>query len=177
MFYSQLIACIFLLLFTIVATVDGIYFHLYKYRLFARKESIKEHYLHTINSFLFPITVFLLFVINSAGFMLWFVLFLTIATLIIEFIDVFEEKSSRENLGGLTSLEYSMHFAMSGIRATYTTIILAQKPFLAWSLQNSWIAVYQENLLFTRIIGLCVAFLGIPIFILHYYLGKKYERQ
>ena len=177
MLSSQFIAAIFLILFTCVASVDGIYFHLYKYRLFARKESLKEHYYHTINSFLFPITVVLLFVINSAGFLLWLSVLLTIVTLVVEFLDVFEEKSSRKNLGGLTSLEYSMHFAMSGIRATYTTLILAHKPFLAWSLWGSWFLVTAYEALFLKIIGLSVAILGVPVFILHYYLGRNCERR
>ena len=173
----QFIAAIFLILFTFVATIDGIYFHLYKYRLFARKESIKEHHLHTLNAFLFPITVVLLFVINSAGFLLWILVLLTAVTLIVEFLDVFEENASRKSLGGLTSLEYSMHFAMSGIRATYTTLILAQKPYWAWSLWSSWFIVNGHEPLYLKVIGLSVAFLGVPVFILHYYLGRNYERR
>ncbi len=177
MSYAQSFATIFLILFTLVATIDGIYFHLYKYRLFARKESLKEHHLHTINSALFPITIVLLFVINSSGFLLWLSVLLTIVTLVIEFLDVFEENSSRKSLGGLTSLEYSMHFAMSGIRATYTTLILADKPFWAWSLSSPWFLESPHEALFIRIIGLCVTVLGVPVFILHYYLGRNHEKK
>ena len=176
MFNSQFIAALFLLVFTFVATIDGIYFHLYKYRLYSRKESIKEHHLHTINAFLFPITVLLLFVINSAGFMLWVSILLVVLTIIIELLDVFEEKSSRNDLGGLTSLEYSMHFAMSGIRATYTTLILANKPTWMWSLMSPWTLPMPQELAFLRVIGLCIAFIGVPVFFLHYYLGRNFEK-
>ena len=173
---SQWICAFFLLLFTVVATVDGLYFHLYKYRLFARKESLREHHLHTWNAFLFPMTVVLLFVINASGVLLWVSLLLTLLTLFIEFLDVFEEKSSRKSLGGLTSLEYSMHFAMSGIRATYTTLIFAQKPLQAWSLWGPWHGEMPVGFSFLRVMGACVAFLGIFVFILHYYLGRNCER-
>jgi hypothetical protein len=177
MLYSHLIAVILLVLFTFVATVDGLYFHLYKYRLFKRKESIVEHHLHTLNSFLFPFTVFFLFVINCAGYLLWICVFLSAITLLIEFLDVFEEKSSRKRLGGLTSLEYSMHFSMSAIRASYTTLILSWKPFSAWSLKSPLVLQALQESLLLKTIGICVAILGIPVFILHWYLGRGCEKQ
>ena len=175
MYTYQIIACLLLILFTIVASIDGLYFHLYKYRLFERKESIKEHHLHTANAFLFPITILLLFVYDVAGFLLWLSVVITILTLIIEFYDVFEEKKSRADLGGLTSLEYSMHFGMSGIRAAYTAIVLTQKPLIAWSLGSPFLIHETHYPLFVRVIGACVAGLALPIFILHYYLGRHFE--
>jgi hypothetical protein len=176
MYNSQIIACIFLILFTFVATVDGLYFHLYKYKLYARKDSIKEHHLHTLNALFFPVTVVLLFVINSSGPLLWILLFFIIATLVVEFLDVFEERASRESLGGLTSLEYSMHFAMSGIRTAFSSLILVHKPAWMWSLRSPWILEMPQGALFLKIVGLSVAVLGIPVFILHYYLGRSCEK-
>jgi len=172
----EICAVIFLLIFTLVATVDGLYFHLYKYRLYAHKESIYEHHLHTINSFLFPFTVLLLFVVNSSGWLLWLAIFLTVLTLIVEFLDVFEERRSRKKFGGLTSLEYSMHFAMSGLRATYTTLILASKPFAAWSLYSS-LVLYMPYAIWMKVIGISIMTLGFPIFFIHYFLGRTCARQ
>ncbi len=177
MIYSQLIASIFLVLFTVVASIDGMYFHLYKYRLFEKKDSIREHNLHTLNAFFFPFTVLLLFVLNASGFLLWISIILTLITLILEFMDVFEEKKSRKHLGGLTSLEYSMHFGMSGIRSAYTVLVLAQKPFLAWSLWSPWIIRDVHYPFSLRIIGMSVAILGVPVFLLHYYLGSYFEKS
>lgn len=60
-------ATIFLALFALVAAVDGLYFHLWKYRLYARPESVYEHKLHTVRAFLFIPIVFFLFYQNFGG--------------------------------------------------------------------------------------------------------------
>lgn len=177
MFTGQYVATFFLVFFTLVATIDGLYFHLYKYRLFERPECLREHHLHTINAFLFPWTVLLLFVFNSAGILLWSAIALTLFTLLIEFIDVFEERKSRRLMGGLTSLEYSMHFAMSGLRATYTSIVLAQKPLAAWSLGAPMLLPSQHYPEFLRILATSVFILGLPVFVLHFYLGRTCGKQ
>ena len=177
MSYLTIFALIFLIIFTLVASIDGIYFHLFKYKLYSRPESIKEHHLHTLNSFLFPLTIVFLFIFNKGGLLLWLAVILTILTLIVEFIDVFEEKKSRMKLGGLTSLEYSMHFGMSGIRATYTTLVFAGKPLFAWSLSAPLLIPLKVIPYPFSIITLSVAILGVPIFIIHYYLGRKFEKK
>jgi hypothetical protein len=177
MSYLTISALIFLIIFTLVASIDGIYFHLFKYKLYSRPESIKEHHLHTLNSFLFPFTIVFLFIFNTGGLLLWLAVILTILTLIVEFVDVFEEKKSRMKLGGLTSLEYSMHFGMSGIRATYTTLVFAGKPLFAWSLSAPLLIPLKVIPYPFSIITLSVAILGIPIFIIHYYLGRKFEKK
>ena len=42
-----------LALFAAVGAYDGLYLHLWKYRLYAREESRREHALHTAVAFLF----------------------------------------------------------------------------------------------------------------------------
>ncbi|MBP8196847.1 MAG: hypothetical protein KAY55_06715, partial [Deltaproteobacteria bacterium] len=52
--FPGLVCAVFsLLLFTTIAGVDGLYFHLYRYRLYARPASLYEHKLHTVNAVLF----------------------------------------------------------------------------------------------------------------------------
>jgi hypothetical protein len=175
MSFVTLFALAFLIIFTLVATLDGVYLHLFKYKLHTLPECKKEHFLHSLNSLLFPPTVFIFFVVNSAGILLWLGVILTLVTLIIEFLDVYEEKKSRAKMGGLTSFEYAMHFGMSGLRATYTALILCQKPILAWSIFS---ASLLPNTLLSyplNIIALCITLLGIPMFILHFYLGRTLE--
>jgi len=46
-------ATVCLILFSFVAGFDGIYFHFYKYRLYARAESLYEHKMHTLSAVLF----------------------------------------------------------------------------------------------------------------------------
>ena len=160
----KLLSCLFLLLFLIVASIDGLYFHLYKYKLYARKDSRKEHLLHTLNSILFPWSIYFLFLDEFKGIYLWFGVFLTLISLIIEYMDVFEENKSRKTIGGLTSLEYSMHFGMSALRSIYTTLILVSKPKEDWFItggniiQNTSSDLYMKYFLYPVILmGLFVA--------------------
>ena len=46
-------ATVFLMIFGMVAAVDVLYLHLWKYRLYARTESRREHKLHTAQGALF----------------------------------------------------------------------------------------------------------------------------
>jgi hypothetical protein len=110
------VAAALLFLFTLVAGTDGLYFHLYRYRLHRRPASRFEHLLHTANALLFPPMTVLLFCFRPEGAYLWLALFLFLGTVVLESVDVFCEKQSRADLGGLTPLEYWMHFLMSGLR-------------------------------------------------------------
>ena len=71
LFPSLLCAVLCLVLFTTIAGVDGLYFHLYRYRLYARPASRYEHKLHTINAVLFVPQVVLLFCLQVSGLWLW----------------------------------------------------------------------------------------------------------
>lgn len=171
----ELFSTFFLCLFSLIAAIDGLYFHIYKYKLYSKKKSIFEHQLHTINSFLFPVSILFLFVFNSAGLFLWIAVALTLLTLVVEFWDVFEERRSRESFGGLTSMEYAMHFGMSGLRATYTALILAAKPREAWS-WSQYLLPHGYPIVI-HVIGISIVTLGIIIFMLHYYLGRLCEKS
>lgn len=126
-------ATLALVLFSIVAGMDGVYFHLLKYKLYARKESRYEHILHTIRAFLFMPIVFLLFFQNFGGILLGFALFLIGIDLFVEMFDVFSEQDSRASIGGLSSLEYACHIMATTLRITAIVLILAAKPFASWS--------------------------------------------
>ena len=71
LFPSLLCAVLCLVLSTTIAGVDGLYFHLYRYRLYARPASRYEHKLHTINAVLFVPQVVLLFCLQVSGLWLW----------------------------------------------------------------------------------------------------------
>jgi hypothetical protein len=120
-------AAVSLTAFMLLATYDGFYLHLWKYRLYARKESSFEHLTHTIRAILFPlIVVFML--INQTS----FVLFLT-GTLIAVFdfvvlaIDAYSEKDSRKFMGGLPRKEYIIHLFSNGFHYGFIILILCLK--------------------------------------------------
>lgn len=130
--YLYYLSIIFLNLFLIAAAADGLYFHLWKYKLHLRRESTFEHKLHTIRAFLFIPVLFFLFFMDFGGLALWAGIAFIMADLIVEMVDVFSEKSSRASLGGLSSAEYAIHIAATTLRIAAVSFILAAKPAAAW---------------------------------------------
>ena len=59
-----------MVLFGLLAIVDGLYFHDYKYKLANYKESILEHIIHTCRAVAFPIVVYCLFQNDFGGWMM-----------------------------------------------------------------------------------------------------------
>ena len=126
-------ATVFLMIFGVVAAVDGLYLHLWKYRLYARPESLREHKLHTAQGALFAPVVFLLFYQDFGGLVLWAgVLFLAFEQ-VVEILDVLDERDSRASLGGLSSTEYALHAVAITARTAAVALALAAKPLAAWS--------------------------------------------
>jgi hypothetical protein len=125
---------LFLMIFGAVAAVDGLYLHLWKYRLYARPESLREHKLHTAQGALFAPVVFFLFYEDFGGLALWTgVLFLAFEQLV-EILDVLDERDSRASLGGLSSTEYALHAVAIMARTAAVALALAAKPLSAWSI-------------------------------------------
>jgi hypothetical protein len=168
---------VLLLLFTIVATVDGFYFHFYKYRLYARPASRLEHGLHTLNSALFPITLAPLYLAESSGAWLWLATGALLVTLLVESFDVLIERESRADLGGLTPAEYWMHFMMSGLRWSSTVLILASIPKSSWTAPStvSWLFPSFSELFTSLTWG--IALVGIPVAVLHVLLAWQGRPQ
>jgi hypothetical protein len=162
----MLLACVLLYLFLAVASADGFYFHLWKYRLHARPESAREHLLHTINSCLFVPQVFLLFCARAQGAWLVVAVASVVATLAVELLDVFEERPSRRALGGLTSTEYASHFLMSGLRMGAVCALLGSRSMDDLSAPAAlagvpwWVAVVGWS---TLIPGVLVALLHVVL--------------
>ena len=90
-----------------VAAVDGVYFHLWKFRLFAHPESRVEHARHTVRAILAPAIVWLLYVAPPGP-------LLTVGVLIgldqlAAVADVLIEPKSRKSHGGLPRTEFQAH--------------------------------------------------------------------
>jgi hypothetical protein len=118
-------AAVLLVLFSAAASTDSLYFHTYKYRLHARAASRFEHWLHTANICLFVPQTYLLFCAQARGAWLVLAAALTLATFVVEMVDVLCERSSRADLGGLIPTEYAMHFLMGTLRAGYVGLLFA----------------------------------------------------
>jgi len=128
------------LLFAFLATagVDGFYFHIYKYRLYRRRDSQLEHGMHTVNALLLPLCAAPLVLADPHGAWLWAAVGINLGAFAIESIDVFSEKTSRRDLGGLTRTEYWMHFTMSGLRWMHVGLAFAIHPSSHWFGPSAW---------------------------------------
>ncbi len=120
----------------LLGSVDGVYFHLWKYRLFKWKESRPEHMLHTARAFLFIPIAWLLFGKNYGGWLLWIGVAFASADAIVELIDILIERRSRASLGGLSTAEYAIHVNATGLRFASLALIFVAKPVEAWSLSS-----------------------------------------
>lgn len=123
----------------LVAMVDGAYFHLYKYKLYTRPESIVEHFTHTLRAGTMAISAVLLFAINAGGLLLWAAFALILIDLGIETWDVLIERRSRASIGGLSSAEYLSHAHAILLYAASYALVLAAKPVGAFSSEAPWI--------------------------------------
>ncbi|MBX7221070.1 MAG: hypothetical protein K1Y36_14070 [Blastocatellia bacterium] len=127
-------ATVFLMLFGVVAAFDGLYLHLWKYRLHTRAESLVEHRWHTLRVFLFLPVVYGLFYRNSGGWALWLTVILVGIDFGVALLDVLEENQSRASLGGLSSTEYAIHVVTMTLHTVAISLALAARPLAAWSL-------------------------------------------
>jgi hypothetical protein len=154
MSHTVIVAAICLNLAILLGSVDGVYFHLWKYRLFKWKESRFEHLLHTVRAFLFIPIAWLLFGQNYGGWLLWVGIMLASADAIVELLDILIERRSRVKLGGLSPAEYAIHVNATGLRFAALALIFVAKPVEAWDLSGplllnppypSWLAWLMLN--------------------------------
>jgi len=162
-----LVATWLMLGYALVGSIDGVYYHLYKFKLYAHPESRYEHILHTIRVLTFPL-VLLLFVKNYGGIYLWLGTGLVIVDLLVETLDIYSEEKSRKHLGGLPRKEYYIHMMTNRLHFAPMAMIIAVKPLFAWKLNSETVLnPYPE---FTSMIS-AVMIPGIVIlFFLHVYL-------
>lgn len=163
-------AAVALWAFTVVAAIDGLYFHLMKYRLYRRPASRFEHLLHTWNAVLFVPLTALLFLIAPKGLLLWGALGLFGLTFLIEIADVLSEPKSRRDLGGLTGSEYLMHFLMAGLRVAMVAPLFLQPANGDWRLSATG---FDARPLWFVLAGLYIVVPALGIAVLHVVLGRR----
>ena len=123
-----------LLAFAVLSAVDGIYLHLIRYRLHANPSSYREHLFHTVRAVLFAPILVTLFTSVTGGALLWLGVALVLADQIAELLDMWSERDSRAPSGGLSSLEYTLHVALTTLRSAAIVLALAARPAVAWAL-------------------------------------------
>jgi len=114
-----------LVLFMLLATYDGFYLHIWKYRLFDRDESLFEHKTHTVRAILFPLIVWLLFIKETSSIAFGLGTLLVILDIIVLAIDAYHEKESRSFMGGLPTWEYIVHLFANSFHFAAIILVFA----------------------------------------------------
>jgi hypothetical protein len=131
-----IVGFVFLNLFMVLGAVDLFYFHMWKYKLHTRPESLYEHKLHMAFAFLMVPVAMLLYYQDLGGIGLWAAAFFVTAALGTELLDVFSENDSRALLGGLSTGEYALHVVLTILKVTSFAFMFASKPAAAWDLAS-----------------------------------------
>ncbi len=126
------LSAILLVLFTVLSMVDGVYLHLFKFKLHGRQQSRREHVIHGIRGLLLVPT--LLFVLSgtTSGWVLWLGIAFVLADVIVTIADVREERGSRAFQGGLPTYELGLHIALTMFHLGAIAASLAARPAAAW---------------------------------------------
>ncbi|QDK44651.1 hypothetical protein DOM22_05490 [Bdellovibrio sp. ZAP7] len=156
-----------LLVFLFLSAFDGIYYHLWKFRLQERKDSKFEHITHTLRAVLFVPTIILVYWIGLQSYILWVTLAILAFDLVTEVLDVLNENESRATLGGLPSNEYLVHITLTTLRVAALTLAFAALPNEAWHL-NAAISVEVPEL--SKLIAMQVLPGAVIVASLHVYL-------
>lgn len=121
--FDPIIAGLFLAQ-VLLSSLDGLYLHLWKYRLHERPESRAEHILHSLRAWLF-LPFLLLLAWQPSGGLLSLLLGLIGIDIFVGLADVLEEHRSRKSLGGLSRGEYFLHVILIMLHSTVLSLSLA----------------------------------------------------
>jgi hypothetical protein len=128
-----------LAVFLALAAIDGVYLHIWRYRLHTRAASRREHRLHTLTAVLFAATLPALFLWETGGLLLWSGVALVAADLTVSVFDMLSERESRADLGGLSTAEYVLHMAIMSARGVALALTLGARPAAAWMPDAPWV--------------------------------------
>ena len=135
--YLLLLSLILLIAAFSLGAIDGVFFHLQRYRLFAHAESRSEHCLHTVRAWLILPTVLFLYLLEPAGPLLVAAAVAVAADLVVLLLDLLAEQHSRRKLGGLSHAEYMVHVASNGLHSVAVALAFASRPLDAWTTVSS----------------------------------------
>ncbi|HSI06356.1 MAG: hypothetical protein ACAI38_01065 [Myxococcota bacterium] len=117
----------------ILGFIDGVYFHIWKFRLHERRDSRREHVIHALRASLAVPAIYGLFVVPVSGVWLWAIAGFIVADFFAMVWDLFEEDHSRRDLGGIPRAEYIIHVVATGFHMAACALALASRPLAAWA--------------------------------------------
>lgn len=125
-------SAVLLIGFAVLSLVDGVYLHLYKFRLHDRVATRTEHWAHTIRALLFIPTLVLVLSGTTSGPLLWLGVVVVVADIAVTIADVLTERSSRAFQGGLPRYELAIHVALTVLHGGAIATSLLARPAAAW---------------------------------------------
>lgn len=158
-----------LLVYSGVGTVDGIYNHLYRYRLDAHASSFTEHLSHTFLSLGLALTVIMLVFVEMGTVGFAFLLGIQALSVLNTLWDVFLEPKSRAPLGGLPPHEYVLHTIIFLLHGAFLWAVIANADQLV---RGTGFGTLRWPLLPMFLLSNAVALVigGLVMFVLHVYL-------
>lgn len=163
-----ILSIVLLIVYSILALFDGVFLHLYKYRLYEHKESKFEHLTHTVRAILFTGILISLFINIENNSLFLFGSILVVADIITLIIDAYVEKDSRQFMGGLPRWEYIIHLLVNGFHFASIAVFLVIKINLdsnGITLTNNFQQL--ESFHFFRAIAVNLLFGAVLISLLH----------
>ncbi|HEX3133585.1 MAG TPA: hypothetical protein VHX44_08370 [Planctomycetota bacterium] len=127
----HLITALLTLLYALVAAVDGLWLHLWRYRLHVRAPT--EHAVHTLRAVLFPIVVATLLMGWATGVVLWLGALITALDLLLVARNAAMETHTRDFQHGLPAGEAALHTLLQALHATVLSCAIAVRPWSAWT--------------------------------------------
>jgi len=123
-----------------IGAIDGIYFHLWKFRLYAQPQSRLEHLAHAARAVLMVPTLWVAFFADIRS-RIGVLLMLIGADLAVALWDVFLERRSRTSMGGMPHFEYFVHVAVTALHSaaeavTVTALLVTGWPATRGTLSN-----------------------------------------
>lgn len=122
-----IISIVLLIAYSFLALFDGVFLHLYKYRLYEHKESKFEHLTHTVRAILFTGILVSLFINIENNSLFLFGAALVVTDIITLIVDAYLEKDSRKFMGGLPRWEYILHLLVYGFHFASIAVFLVIK--------------------------------------------------
>jgi hypothetical protein len=158
-----------LLVYSSVGTVDGIYNHLYRYRLYAHASSFSEHLSHTFLSLGLALTVVMLVFVEMGSVGFAFLLGVQALSVLNTLWDVLLEPKSRAPLGGLPPHEYFLHTIILFLHGAFLWAVIANADQLVHGAGFGtlrWPPL--PSLLLSNAVVLLIG--GLAMFVVHVYL-------
>lgn len=128
----HLLTAVIAVVYASLAAVDGLWLHLWRYRL--HRHAPREHAIHTLRALLFPGVVALLLMGWATGPLLWCGMLVALIDLAVVAWDAAVETRTRTFQHGLPAGEAALHTLLQALHATLLVTAVAERPWSAWTL-------------------------------------------